>query len=887
MLQQHPHGSDQSRKRFHTLSRAGIRKRLGDLQEDDNEDEFAVADTASSLSATPDNDHSNNSPLMSPALSFELFTPECTSTQDAFRSSPDTSQNFTCPSDAFSTVASNLSSISTSREETIAGISASFSYHSESFVECDSDEESIYDDAESLPDVDETMYLFSSDDDFFDEFNDPDDFNDSVFQAAASVSDASQSIDQPNITTDSADEQLLENSPSHLSHPEESEGVEKCSETATKSDATSSEDDDEISSGKVPREIDRIINLLRDWALKNAITLVALTDLSKTLKEVHECFKDLPSQGRTILKTDVKVKPTKCDPGEYIHIGLKKQLIFIISILLYYVEVIPLMFHIDGFPIFKKSKNALWPILMSIPTIEGMKNKVFPIGLWYGRGKPKNLSDYFKPLLDEYLRLFTGKETTIINGQEVKLEVLTMHGKPVRLEILGFASDTPARAYLLGTKGHGGFSSCFRCKIKGETIKCFKKKRSNKQGSPVESGNKRIFREIDKALRSDAEFRNRTCPEFQTRETPLLNFPGLTFTRSFPLDYMHLVCLGLVRMFVHLWMSSEAPRQLLPRQRNVINTKLEQCFPYLSSLDFPRRPRDGKLAFSWKATQARCFLLYVGMVALKGTLSKEKYLHFMQLCIGMRVFLGPSLCRKLDFRHYASELLRCFVSSTEFLYGKEFMTHNLHSLIHLIEDVDFFKDSFENFSLNDLSCFPFENFMQFFKRYTKSYARVVTQLGRRMGELFASNFWRSFYSPEPARTEVSFTKEHNHGPLPYPLKGKQYHSAIFPDFTLSVDLADSTCGLTTGQIIVIQNFIIDRKDNQKYVVGKQFRSLDSFFESPLWDSRQFDIYEVSNLSKNVNVWPASAINMKFVRLPLDDKFVVIPLLHSDLTPSSF
>lgn len=67
------------------------------------------------------------------------------------------------------------------------------------------------------------------------------------------------------------------------------------------------------------------MDLLRDWALRNAITSVVLADLSKTLKQIHGCFKDLPSQGRTLLKTDVKTKPTKCDPGECIHVGLKNS----------------------------------------------------------------------------------------------------------------------------------------------------------------------------------------------------------------------------------------------------------------------------------------------------------------------------------------------------------------------------------------------------------------------------------------------------------------------------------------------------------------------------------------------------------------------------------
>lgn len=68
-------------------------------------------------------------------------------------------------------------------------------------------------------------------------------------------------------------------------------------------------------------------DFLRSWSKENNITLSALSSLSVGLKTHHpECFSNLPSDGRTILKTPVKVIIDEMPPGQYLHIGLKRQL---------------------------------------------------------------------------------------------------------------------------------------------------------------------------------------------------------------------------------------------------------------------------------------------------------------------------------------------------------------------------------------------------------------------------------------------------------------------------------------------------------------------------------------------------------------------------------
>lgn len=99
-------------------------------------------------------------------------------------------------------------------------------------------------------------------------------------------------------------------------------------------------------------------------------------------------------------------------------------------------------------------------------------------------------------------------------------------------------------------------------------------------------------------------------------------------------------------------------------------------------------------------------MLYVGPVVLKNILSKEKYVHFLEFHSAMRILLNAKLCKEREFRQFAKNILKHFVQSTEILYHKDFISHNFHNNIHIADDVDYFEDKLDNFSLHTISAFP-------------------------------------------------------------------------------------------------------------------------------------------------------------------------------------
>lgn len=76
----------------------------------------------------------------------------------------------------------------------------------------------------------------------------------------------------------------------------------------------------------------KVKNCIRQWAMKHNITHNALSELLTGLKNTVESLAYLPSDARTLLKSSSVVFNKRiCEPGNYIHIGLTKQLKLILD----------------------------------------------------------------------------------------------------------------------------------------------------------------------------------------------------------------------------------------------------------------------------------------------------------------------------------------------------------------------------------------------------------------------------------------------------------------------------------------------------------------------------------------------------------------------------
>lgn len=223
--------------------------------------------------------------------------------------------------------------------------------------------------------------------------------------------------------------------------------------------------------------------------------------------------------------------------------------------------------------------------------------------------------------------------------------------------------------------------------------------------------------------------------------------------------------------------------------------------------------------------------------------------------------------------NYVQQLLNHFVESFKILYGEHKVSHNVHSLIHMPNDI-------KNFGvLDSFSAFKFENFMQYLKKLIRKSHKPLQQLNNRYAELH-----NVLYVPRMKRKQHVIPEIRNpqmNGILVDGCVDPQYKEVVFQEYVLlSNDKANSCCRLRQGNIVFIENIAFNTERNEFVVIGKEYQTKYDFYQIPC-SSSMLDIYVVDNLSER-KWWCISDICKKLVRLPYkENKYIVFPLIHTD------
>ncbi|KAG5884593.1 hypothetical protein JTB14_000610 [Gonioctena quinquepunctata] len=262
------------------------------------------------------------------------------------------------------------------------------------------------------------------------------------------------------------------------------------------------------------------VEKLKKWAVENKVTLSAINQLLAILVEAKpDDFHGLPRDARTFLATPKLTITREVDPGEYYHFGIQKSLEDLFKKNCSKpTDPIQIGINIDGLPIAKSSNSQFYPIL-------GLESKnVFLIGLYHGYEKPKNFNQFLSDFVEEAIQLNN-------NGVEI-------FGHIYNFKITKFLFDAVAKASILAIKGHAGYSSCTKCSQHGESIQdrvCF----------PLLTFEKRTHE----------SFVQQTDACHHSGHSILLDIPNIDIIADVPLDYMHLVLLGVVKkLLCGLWM---------------------------------------------------------------------------------------------------------------------------------------------------------------------------------------------------------------------------------------------------------------------------------------------------------------------------------------------
>ncbi|KAB0790109.1 hypothetical protein PPYR_15576, partial [Photinus pyralis] len=570
---------------------------------------------------------------------------------------------------------------------------------------------------------------------------------------------------------------------------------------------------------------DNLAIKLRSWATVGKVPHSSVTSLLGILHPLHP---QLPLCSKTLLKTPVTLNTLPLDTGEYYHFGLTKTLHnLILDGARFDNNTILLSFNIDGLPLYRSTNTQIWPILCLTKSSSSIISP-FPIGIFLGDSKPKPLDTYLKNFIEELSLLIT-------NG-------LNLFDVTYKIKIHSFICDAPARAFIKCIKSHGGYSCCERCMESGDYV-----------------NGKVVYKGINATRRTDKSFVLQSDEDHHLGMSPLLKL-SVGMVSQFPIDYLHNICLGVMRKLLHTWISGNLKVRLNSQLVTTLSQKLILIKLHIPT-EINRKPRSLSDLSRWKGTEFRSFLLYYGPLILANTIDLGAYEHFLLLHVAISIAVSPYLLA-IHNSTVVSELLNMFVKHVEQIYGIEYYVYNVHYLSHVSDDIQSYG------CLDNYSAFPFENYLGQLKQLVRTPNRPLAQLCRRLHEMSFNNISKPIVNPD-----IVYKFEHFNGPLPPTSvindNYRQYKKIHWKDITISVkshSIADCYCLTKQKTVVQIENILacINRKNT--FFIVSEFEKYDSLYHYPI-NSKQLYIYKMKNLSTNMKIISHIDIQAKCIVIP--------------------
>lgn len=352
-----------------------------------------------------------------------------------------------------------------------------------------------------------------------------------------------------------------------------------------------------------------------------------------------------------------------------------------------------------------------------------------------------------------------------------------------------------------------------------------------------------------------------------------MHFP-IDMVADVPLDPMHLLDLGVMRKLLQAWIKGERCERkykLSVPKVDAINKRLLMCKTGLTvRTDFGRQVRGIKELAYWKATEFRTFRMHLGPIVLRNILSDQEYSNFLNFHVATRILSIKELCQNPEINDFCKSLLVRFVKTLIRTFGTQFISYNVHGLIHLPDDALRFGP------IEKFPAYPFENYNGILKNLVRKGNKPLEQIVKRVIEMQLNQEAPTDVETFPSTLHPLVHYEHFDGPLPQDLFGRQYKQVEFRNWTFMCKTPNNIAILCDGTPIIIHNFVVS--DSKTYVIGQAFVNTSPLFNSPI-DSREIGTFKVNRLSGENQAWQMDAIKCKGIKLPLssDGAYVISSL----------
>lgn len=354
--------------------------------------------------------------------------------------------------------------------------------------------------------------------------------------------------------------------------------------------------------------------------------------------------------------------------------------------------VYSLCLNTDGAKIYNSGNESLWPVMLCcnfLPVdIRFKKENLLLVALYFGSTKP-DFVQYFNLVADEMHRLT--KHGMTVNSRNYKFSIT--HG----------SMDLPARASVQQIKQFNGYFSCIYCEKKGEkTSKGIRYTKSSTESKLRE--HKKVKAVMKRNIGKSVWIKEKGIKGLSA----MAAFKNYDLVKSFWNDYMHQALEGVCKKLLKLYLSASSHGKgyyISPFQQRKLNRRLLGIRPcrFIS-----RKPRSLKYLKYWTASELRNMLLFYYPI-FEDILSEEYFKHFQLFAKSIFKLLQPSITH--EELNIVEDDLKKFVADFQDFFGKENMTMNIHSTLHLAQSVR------DNGMLSVQSMFCFEMMNGQLKRY--------------------------------------------------------------------------------------------------------------------------------------------------------------------------
>jgi len=239
----------------------------------------------------------------------------------------------------------------------------------------------------------------------------------------------------------------------------------------------------------------------------------------------------LPTDVRSLLNTPrQRVIICNVEPGQYIHFNLETEIIesLLNASFIAVVRELELDFSTDGCSLDKSSSIHLWPIQCKVSNVKNIKSIV--VGIYKGPQKPHDPNIFFEKFIVDVRAIMA-------NGG------INFRGSKIPIKLRCFIADAPARAFILNHRGHMSRYPCSKCKVSG-----------------ILSDGHYVFNGMNHPLRTDEEYVLCIDEDHYKEGTSPLSLLPIGMVSQVPFEYMHLVCLGVMKKLLSAWIQVKYSR---------------------------------------------------------------------------------------------------------------------------------------------------------------------------------------------------------------------------------------------------------------------------------------------------------------------------------------